>query len=135
MNTESPEGRPQGDEQGDEHGIWSEDMELAPVHPGDRDPDEGSGDRQGERLQKVLARAGVGSRRVCEDMIAEGRISVNGKQIREQGVTVLLVEQNASRALQIADRAYVMESGNITMSGDAKQLLNDPKVRAAYLGE
>ncbi|HEV7871051.1 MAG TPA: pseudouridine synthase [Modestobacter sp.] len=62
-------------------------MELAPVHPGDREPEE-SGDRQGERLQKVLARAGVGSRRVCEDMIAEGRISVNGKQIREQGVRV-----------------------------------------------
>jgi 23S rRNA pseudouridine2605 synthase len=92
MNTESPEGRPQvdeqGDEHGDEHGIWSEDMELAPVHPGDREPGEESGDRQGERLQKVLARAGVGSRRVCEDMIAEGRISVNGKQIREQGVRV-----------------------------------------------
>jgi branched-chain amino acid transport system ATP-binding protein len=45
------------------------------------------------------------------------------------------VEQNASRALQIADRAYVMESGLITMAGDAKQLLSDPKVRAAYLGE
>jgi 23S rRNA pseudouridine2605 synthase len=88
MNTESPEGRPQGSEQGDEHGVWSEDMELAPVHPGDREPDDASGDRQGERLQKVLARAGVGSRRVCEDMIAEGRISVNGKQIREQGVRV-----------------------------------------------
>jgi 23S rRNA pseudouridine2605 synthase len=92
MSTESPEGRPEGDEQGtepgDEHGVWSEDMELAPVHPGDREPDDESGDRQGERLQKVLARAGVGSRRVCEDMIAEGRISVNGKQIREQGVRV-----------------------------------------------
>jgi 23S rRNA pseudouridine2605 synthase len=83
MNTESPEGRPQGDE----HGVWSEDMELAPVHPGDREP-EPTGDRQGERLQKVLARAGVGSRRVCEDMIAEGRISVNGKQVREQGMRV-----------------------------------------------
>jgi branched-chain amino acid transport system ATP-binding protein len=55
--------------------------------------------------------------------------------IHKQGVTVLLVEQNASRALQLADRGYVMESGEITMSGDAKQLLNDPKVRAAYLGE
>jgi len=51
------------------------------------------------------------------------------------GMTVLLVEQNARRALQIADRAYVMESGIITMHGDAKQMLNDPKVRAAYLGE
>ncbi|NDC40220.1 MAG: ABC transporter ATP-binding protein, partial [Chitinophagia bacterium] len=51
-----------------------------------------------------------------------------------QGVTVLLVEQNASRALSIANRGYVMESGIITMSGDAKHMLNDPKVRAAYLG-
>ena len=51
------------------------------------------------------------------------------------GMTVLLVEQNARRALQIADRAYVMESGLITLSGAAKNLLDDPKVRAAYLGE
>ena len=57
------------------------------------------------------------------------------KDVYAQGVTILLVEQNASRALQIANRAYVMESGLITMSGDAKQLLTDPKVRAAYLGE
>jgi branched-chain amino acid transport system ATP-binding protein len=55
--------------------------------------------------------------------------------IHSQGVTVLLVEQNASRALQLAGRGYVMESGEVTMSGDAKALLNDPKVRAAYLGE
>jgi branched-chain amino acid transport system ATP-binding protein len=52
-----------------------------------------------------------------------------------QGVTVLLVEQNASRALGIANRGYVMESGLITMTGDAKIMLHDPKVRAAYLGE
>jgi len=57
------------------------------------------------------------------------------REVSAQGVTVLLVEQNASRALQIADRAYVMESGLITMQGDAKQMLSDPKVRAAYLGE
>ena len=57
------------------------------------------------------------------------------KEVYEQGVTILLVEQNASRALQIANRAYVMESGLITMNGDAKQMLSDPKVRAAYLGE
>jgi branched-chain amino acid transport system ATP-binding protein len=56
-------------------------------------------------------------------------------EIHKQGTTVLLVEQNASRALQLADRGYVMESGEITMSGEAKQLLSDPKVRAAYLGE
>ncbi len=51
------------------------------------------------------------------------------------GVTVLLVEQNASRALKMAQRAYVMESGEISMQGEAKALLHDPKVRAAYLGE
>jgi branched-chain amino acid transport system ATP-binding protein len=57
------------------------------------------------------------------------------RDVYAQGVTVLLVEQNASRALGIANRAYVMESGLITMQGDAKALLSDPKVRAAYLGE
>lgn len=57
------------------------------------------------------------------------------RDISAQGVTVLLVEQNARLALQAADRAYVMDSGMITMSGDAKQMLDDPKVRAAYLGE
>jgi branched-chain amino acid transport system ATP-binding protein len=55
--------------------------------------------------------------------------------IHKQGVTMLLVEQNASRALSLADRGYVMESGEITMSGIARDLLTDPKVRAAYLGE
>jgi branched-chain amino acid transport system ATP-binding protein len=57
------------------------------------------------------------------------------REVYAQGVTVLLVEQNASRALEVADRAYVMESGLISMSGDARQMLDDPKVRAAYLGE
>lgn len=57
------------------------------------------------------------------------------RDVYAQGVTVLLVEQNASRALAIANRGYVMESGLITMSGPGKELLNDPKVRAAYLGE
>ncbi len=55
--------------------------------------------------------------------------------IHKQGTTILLVEQNASRALQLATRGYVMDSGEVTMSGEAKALLNDPKVRAAYLGE
>ena len=55
--------------------------------------------------------------------------------IHAQGTTVLLVEQNASRALQLATRGYVMDSGELTMSGEAKALLDDPKVRAAYLGE
>ena len=57
------------------------------------------------------------------------------QDVSAQGVTILLVEQNASRALQIADRGYVMESGLITLSGDAQEMLHDPKVRAAYLGE
>ena len=55
--------------------------------------------------------------------------------IHSRGTTVLLVEQNASRALGLANRGYVMDSGEITMTGEAKALLNDPKVRAAYLGE
>ena len=66
---------------------WSEDMELAPAHPADHRPDERD-ERQGERLQKVLARAGVGSRRVCEEMIEAGRISVNGAVVQVQGMRV-----------------------------------------------
>jgi len=57
------------------------------------------------------------------------------RDVSARGVTIVLVEQNASRALGIANRGYVMESGNVTMNGDAKQLLSDPRVRAAYLGE
>ena len=57
------------------------------------------------------------------------------RDVFAQGVTVLLVEQNASRALAIANRGYVMESGLISMTGPGQDLLNDPKVRAAYLGE
>jgi branched-chain amino acid transport system ATP-binding protein len=56
-------------------------------------------------------------------------------EVHAGGTTILLVEQNASRALGLANRGYVMESGEITMNGEAKALLNDPKVRAAYLGE
>lgn len=55
--------------------------------------------------------------------------------IAKEGVTMLLVEQNARLALMAADRAYVMESGTIILGGDAKAMLNDPKVRTAYLGE
>ena len=57
------------------------------------------------------------------------------RDVYDQGVTILLVEQNASRALAIADRGYVMESGIVTMNGPAKEMLSDPRVRAAYLGE
>jgi branched-chain amino acid transport system ATP-binding protein len=57
------------------------------------------------------------------------------REISSEGITVMLVEQNARLALQAANRGYVMDSGEVTMSGDAKQMLDDPKVRAAYLGE
>ncbi|RQS76275.1 ABC transporter ATP-binding protein [Burkholderia sp. Bp8963] len=57
------------------------------------------------------------------------------RTISKEGITVLLVEQNARLALQAADRGYVMDSGTVTMEGEAKQMLDDPKVRAAYLGE
>jgi branched-chain amino acid transport system ATP-binding protein len=54
--------------------------------------------------------------------------------LKAEGITVLLVEQNASAALEIADRGYVMETGRIVSSGEASVLLSDPKVKAAYLG-
>ncbi|WP_270295919.1 ABC transporter ATP-binding protein [Bifidobacterium adolescentis] len=56
------------------------------------------------------------------------------RKLHEQGITILLVEQNARMALSIADRAYVLETGRITMEGDAKELLNNEQVRKAYLG-
>ena len=55
-------------------------------------------------------------------------------QINQEGMTIVLVEQNAQKALSVADRAYVMETGAVVLSGDAKQLLHDDKVKAAYLG-
>ena len=57
------------------------------------------------------------------------------KEVSESGTTVLLVEQNAKKALSIADRAYVLETGNITMGGNADDLLHDEAVQKAYLGE
>ncbi|MEO8143568.1 MAG: ABC transporter ATP-binding protein [Betaproteobacteria bacterium] len=57
------------------------------------------------------------------------------REIAKEGVTILLVEQNARLALEVASRGYVMESGNITLAGESAQLLADPKVREAYLGE
>lgn len=57
------------------------------------------------------------------------------KEISESGTTVLLVEQNAKKALAIADRAYVLETGKIVLSGDAKTLMNDESIKKAYLGE
>ena len=57
------------------------------------------------------------------------------RDVSKQGITMLLVEQNARLALQAADRGYVMESGSVTMTGNAQDMLHDPRVKAAYLGE
>ena len=78
----------------------------------------------------LLDEPSMGLSPIMVDKIFEVVADIHGR-----GTTVLLVEQNASRALQLATRGYVMDSGEVTMSGDAKALLNDPKVRAAYLGE
>ena len=56
------------------------------------------------------------------------------ERIKKEGTTVLLVEQNANKALAVADRAYVLETGSVSMSGDAKALMSDERVRKAYLG-
>ena len=56
-------------------------------------------------------------------------------QVSREGVTILLIEQNAKLALEVSHRGYVMESGEITLAGESASLLHDPKVRAAYLGE
>ena len=56
------------------------------------------------------------------------------KEINKQGVTILLIEQNANMALRIADRGYVLETGQISMTGTGLELLNDESVKAAYLG-
>ena len=77
----------------------------------------------------LLDEPSMGLSPIMVDKIFEVVADIHGR-----GTTVLLVEQNASRALSLADRGYVMESGLITMDGPAKALLDDPKVQAAYLG-
>jgi branched-chain amino acid transport system ATP-binding protein len=77
----------------------------------------------------LLDEPSMGLAPVLVDLIFETIV-----RIREQGVTVLLVEQNALAALEIADYAYVLESGRLNMQGDAAELLDDPSVTAAYLG-
>ena len=97
----------------------------------------------GEQQMRAMARALMAQPKVLlldEPSMGLSPIMVDKifevvRDVSALGMTVLLVEQNASRALGIANRGYVMESGNITMNGDAKLLLDDPRVRAAYLGE
>jgi branched-chain amino acid transport system ATP-binding protein len=77
----------------------------------------------------LLDEPSMGLSPIMVDKIFEVVADIHGR-----GTTVLLVEQNASRALGLADRGYVMDSGEITMDGPAKELLANPKVQAAYLG-
>ncbi len=78
----------------------------------------------------LLDEPSMGLSPIMVDKIFEVVADIHGR-----GTTILLVEQNASRALGLADRGYVMDSGEVTMTGEARALLADPKVRAAYLGE
>lgn len=97
----------------------------------------------GEQQMLAMARALMGRPKVLlldEPSMGLSPIMVDKifeviRDVHAQGVTVVLVEQNASRALAIADRGYVMDSGQITMTGAGSVMLADPKVRAAYLGE
>jgi branched-chain amino acid transport system ATP-binding protein len=97
----------------------------------------------GEQQMLAMARALMGHPRLLlldEPSMGLSPIMVEKifevvRSVHAQGTTVLLVEQNARLALESASRAYVMESGQITMSGNARQMLDDPRVRAAYLGE
>jgi branched-chain amino acid transport system ATP-binding protein len=88
------------------------------------------GEQQARPKVLLMDEPSMGLSPIMVDKIFEVVADIHG-----QGTTILLVEQNASRALALADRGYVMESGEVTMSGDAKALLADPRVRAAYLGE
>jgi branched-chain amino acid transport system ATP-binding protein len=63
------------------------------------------------------------------------RIFLTLRELRQEGKTILLVEQNARQALQVADRGYVMERGRIVLSGSGQELLNTPEVRQTYLGQ
>ncbi|MGO4526097.1 ABC transporter ATP-binding protein [Microvirga sp. 2MCAF35] len=96
----------------------------------------------GEQQMLAIARALMGKPRLL--LLDEPSLGLAPKIIQEifdiivslrrSGITILLVEQMANMALAIADRAYVLETGNVTLSGTGQQLLHDPKVRAAYLG-
>ena len=97
----------------------------------------------GEQQMLAMGRALMSKPRIIlmdEPSIGLSPIFVNEifdiiREVSESGTTVLLVEQNAKKALSIADRAYVLETGSITMDGKAEDLLNDEAVQKAYLGE
>src|SRR5205809_810459 len=96
----------------------------------------------GEQQMLAIARALMSRPRLLlldEPSLGLAPLIVRGifdiiRELHQAGVTILLVEQNASLALQIADRAYVLEAGRLTISGRAAELLTDERVRRAYLG-
>jgi len=96
----------------------------------------------GEQQMLAMARAMMSKPKILlldEPSMGLSPIFVNEifdiiKSLHESGITILLVEQNAKAALSIADRAYVLESGNVVLSGTGQELLNDDKVKQAYLG-
>jgi branched-chain amino acid transport system ATP-binding protein len=97
----------------------------------------------GEQQMLAMARAMMSKPKILlldEPSMGLSPIFVNEifdiiKSLHETGITILLVEQNAKKALSIANRAYVLETGNIVLSGDAKSLMNDESVKKAYLSE
>jgi len=92
----------------------------------------------GEQQMLAMGRALMSKPRIIlmdEPSMGLSPIFVIIREVSESGTTVLLVEQNAKKALSIADRAYVLETGSITMDGKAEDLLNDEAVQKAYLGE
>jgi branched-chain amino acid transport system ATP-binding protein len=109
----------------------------------DRRKQLGSNLSGGEQQMLAIGRALMGNPRLLlldepsmglAPMIIDQIFSIIA-EIRKQGTTVLVVEQNASQALRLADRGYVMENGHIVFTDSAKNLLDDPRVRAVYLGE
>lgn len=116
-------------------------LELFPILEERRDQlaDTMSG---GQQQMLAIARALMGAPRLL--MLDEPSTGLSPKltwdvfhavnAIRERGVGVLIVEQNARQVLDLADRAYVLESGLVALSGDSAELANDPRVQAAYLG-
>jgi branched-chain amino acid transport system ATP-binding protein len=97
---------------------------------------------RGEQQMLAMARAIISKPKLLLDEPSMGlspimveKIFEVVREVSKEGITVLPVEQNARLALQAANRGYVMDSGMVTMCGDAKQMLDDPEVQAAYLGE
>ena len=112
----------------------------------------GSGRKEGQKLkpylvmQCLLKKTDESHVLAAEDIISylQGTCGIDAerrsiyrdiKEINKAGTTVLLVEQNAKKALSIANRAYVLETGNIVLEGDAKELMQNDRVKKAYLGE